>query len=517
MWRVYLMTTIMRLRTGMTAVALAAAIAACVSSAEPASFDSPAGLAPAWTAIADGPVQTVKDQFGSEAMRYGVSWSELRLDPEEGDGSATISGTAYIRDCACEKAEAPVMFFFNGGPGASSSPLHFSMGPRARGENGTFPENPYTLLRGADLVFVDPVDTGFSRANSEAGQDRYLGVEGDVEAVNRFIRAWLARNGRAGAPVLLAGQSYGGTRLANLVAHLGDLDVRGLVMVSPALDSGAGQTDLAHVFALPTLAATAWRLGRSRVDAASEAESWDHARRFAETDFLLALQKGDRIAPEEKAAIAAEIAAMTGLSADAVVKAGLRIDIQFFLENVLADQGLLVSRLNTALTSPLPSPDVNAHRPPAANDPSLALGRSNVILSEPIARYLAEVAGVQKGGDYRSLNLDANFAWDWRASAKSPRFYVTAAPGLARYMQDNPDVHLLVFAGYRDLATTLLGTEYALTHNGLPQDRVELVALPGGHSPYDEPDLKGGIADRLYTFIQSAVAPAPATSQEPAE
>ncbi|MFN3312003.1 MAG: S10 family serine carboxypeptidase-like protein [Hyphomonas sp.] len=503
-----------QLNAGLTAAILAAALVACASPVEAAPISEPPL---SWSAATAGPFQTVQDRFDAEPLSYSVSWSELRLDPQDEDASATISATAYVRNCECDAASKPVMFFFNGGPGASSSPLHFSMGPKARGEDGVFPENPYTVLRAADLVFIDPVDTGFSRANSEAGQAKYLGVEGDIDAVGRFIQAWLDQNDRSGAPVLLAGQSYGGARLANLVPSLTGLDVRGLVMVSPALDSGAGQTDLGHVFALPTMAATAWRFGRSEIDAASEAESWELAREFAETDYLLALQKGDRINLEEKAVIASAMAAMTGLPAKAILDANLRPGIQFFLETVLAEDGLLVSRLNTARTSPLPSPDVNAHRPAAANDPSLGLGRSNVIVAPDIAEYLTAATGLHTSEDYRSLNLDANFLWDWRGSSRAPRFYVSAAPALSRFMRETPQVKLLVFAGYRDLATPLLATDYALTHNGLPQDRVELVALPGGHSPYDESGLKAEIADKLFTFIQSAVQAAPTSSQESAE
>ncbi|MBA4226717.1 MAG: hypothetical protein C0456_08795 [Hyphomonas sp.] len=509
------MRMVSQVRLVFSALAVACLAGAC---ATPLAAEGKAEAArPAWTVFAGGPSQSVADRFAGAPLSYSVSWSELQLDPHEGEASATISGTAYLADCACDRSARPVMFLFNGGPGASSSPLHFSMGPKARGAGGTFPDNPYTILRAADLVFIDPVDTGFSRANTESGQARYLGVEGDVEAVNRFIRSWLAENDRQGAPLILAGQSYGGGRLANLVAKVTDLDVRGLVMVSPALDNAAGQTDLGHVFTLPTMAATAWRYGRSQIEAGSEAESWEIARAYAESDYLIALQKGDEIGAEEKAAVAEEIAAMTGLSAQAVEAANLRVDIQYFLETLLADDGLLVSRLNTGVTSPLPSPDVNSHRPAAANDPSLGLGQSNVILSAEIAGYLAQVAGVQMGDEYRSLNLDANFLWDWRPSEKSPRFYVSSAPALGKYMQQKEAVRLLVFAGYRDLATTLLGTRYALTHNGLPQDRVTVVALPGGHSPYDEDALKAGIADQLHSFIEAAVRAAPVPLQETAE
>lgn len=507
----HMMSRIQSLFFAAAGVVMLVGCSTAVSSAPAAPPLNPGSV---WTVRADGPAQSVQNQNAEGRLDYSVSWSVLKLDPGMGETSATISGTAYLAECDCDRSKRPVMFLFNGGPGASSSPLHFSMGPKSRSKDGDFPDNPYTLLREADLVFVDPVDTGFSRSGSDAGVDRYLGVEGDVSAVDRFIRAWLEGNDREEAPILLAGQSYGGTRLAYLLGKVGDLDVRGLIMVSPALDSGAGQTDLGHVFALPTMAATAWRFGKSSIEAATEAAAWEAARSYAEGDYLLALQQGDRLGIQEKARIADQIAAMTGMTPEAVIAADLRVDIQFFLENLLAEDGRLVSRLNTAITSPLPSPDTNAHRPAAANDPSLGLGRSNIILSSEIATYLADVTGHDLGTEYRSLNLDANFAWDWRSSSKSPNFYVSSAPMLSRFMNEKPTVILMVLAGYRDLATTLLGTDYALTHNGLPQDRVELVALPAGHSPYDEEGLKAEIAQRLIKFIKAATRPALAPSQE---
>lgn len=472
------------------------------------------GPAEAWREHA-GPLQTVQDRFGDAPLNYRVSWSMLRLDPLLGAASAAVSATTYRLECSCDRAARPVMFFFNGGPGASSSPLHFFAGPRARGADGHFPDNPYTVLRAADLVFIDPVETGFSHGQTPDGAARYLGVEGDVAAVGRYIRAWLEASGHTEAPVLLAGQSYGGARLARLLPGLTGLDVRGLVLVSPALDAAPGASYLAHVISLPTMAATAWRFGRSGLAAHSEAESWELARAYAETDYLAALQQGDRIAPEAKAQAADTLAAMTGLDAGLIFDSNLRIETQVFLETLLAEDGLLISRLNTALTSPLPAPGASPGRPPAANDPALGLGDANMILAPEIGAYLSEMTGIALGADYRSLNLEANFVWDWRSTQKAAGGTPAPPALLAGFLETRPETRLIVFAGTRDLATPLLGTLHALSQVGLT-GRAVVAALPGGHSPYDAPALRAAMADELFTFMTEAAGAAPAAFKEPA-
>ena len=342
------------------------------------------------------PAMRSPTRFGADELAYSVHWDSLSLDEADAGRATIISGTAYMRACDCTPGERPVMFLFNGGPGASSSPLHFGLGPHGRARDAArFPDNANTILRAADLVFIDPVETGFSRAASVEGESRFLGVDGDIEAVSAFIHDWLTEHGRAGAPVVILGQSYGGFRLAKLLPKVGDLDVRGLVMVSPMLNAGANGSDLGNVFALPTMAATAWRFGKSSLEAASEAEAWEAARRFSETDYVVALEQGDRIDPAEKQTLAAEIAAMLGVPAGLVAQSDLRVDIQDFLETARADDNLLVSRLNTAKTEEVRPAPANPDRPAAANDPSLGLGRSNKINAPDIATYLGDMTGLK--------------------------------------------------------------------------------------------------------------------------
>lgn len=439
----------------------------------------------------------------AHGLAYRMHWDSLELDEREGERTTTISGTSYLAACECDASERPVMFLFNGGPGASSSPLHFALGPSSRSDDGMVP-NEQTLLDAADLVFIDPVETGFSRAADEEGQSRFLSVNGDADAVAAYISAWVEAHGRGASPVFITGQSYGGFRLTHLLSRLEGVEPRGLAMVSPMLNAGMGASDLGSVFSLPTMAATAWREGQSAIDAESEVEAWEIAREFAETEYLLALQEGDHISDADAAGIAGTLAGMTGLEVDAVLDMNLRINTQFFLENVLAEENKLVGRLNTAIIVEK-APPANAARPDAANDPALGLGRSNKIISEDIATYLGERTGAGLEDGYRSLNLDANFAWDWSAPGGRYQPVMTGLPALSRYLNSHPDVSLVVFGGYRDLTIPLLSLDYQLSHAGLPQDQVNLHPMLGGHSPFDEADAKPLFTEALRRLINETL------------
>lgn len=476
------------------------ALSACA--ATPTPHDVAAPPAGTWEHVSTGDELVL-----ATGLRMTAHWDSFPLPGPDGAEAGFVSATSYFLTGSQAVAERPVVFLFNGGPGASSSPLHFSLGPRLR-ERGnaetTFPDNASSIIDAADLVFIDPVETGFSRAASEEANKDFLGVSGDADSISAFIRAWLKEHDRESSSVFLVGQSYGGYRLTQLLPRLDGVPVRGLVMVSPMLDAGISSTDMGNVFALPTMAATAWRFGKSSLVGTSEEEAWLAARDFAETDYLLALQKGDTIPDTERRNVAAQLAAMTGLEAGAVADANLRIDIQYFLENVLAGDDKLVSRLNTG-TASKKAPAANPDRPAAANDPSLGLGKSNMIVSEDIASYLKQLTGVERPDGYRSLNLEANFIWNWSAG-RGYRASLSGIPELSDYMKNHTDTELVVFGGYRDLAIPLLGLDYTLSHAGLPQDRVTLVPMLGGHSPYDERDLLPEFAGVIRELITEQVA-----------
>jgi carboxypeptidase C (cathepsin A) len=420
---------------------------------------------------------------------YFATFAEYALCDDEGRPQATISATAYLRADVTQPERRTVVFFFNGGPGASSSPLHFgALGPRLRGNRGKdggrrMIENPSSLVDAADLVYIDPVGTGFSRPLPDNDASRYWNNAGDAAAALELIRRWLERHGRTASSVIIVGQSYGGYRLARMMEHAADLNLTALVLISPALDNVGTRSDLDYVFDLPTMAAAAWFHHRIERGGYAVEDWFDAAEEFARTAYLAGLFEGAALAPAERHRLATRIAAFIGLPPEFIAEHDLRVDSQTFLETLLRDEERLVGRLDTRVTGPVPE-DPPPDRPAAANDPALGLGATNVITAPDITRYLTRELGVETSREYVSLTLDVNFQWD-RSDPQS----LPGAPGPARHiaaiMREKPELDLVLMAGIYDLAVPLLAPLYAIRHAAIPLDRVTVARFEGGHSPYD--------------------------------
>jgi carboxypeptidase C (cathepsin A) len=425
--------------------------------------------------------------MGSDTLAYDATFSEYVLTNSSGKAQATISGTAYVRSDVADRSSRPVTFAFNGGPGASSSPLHFSaFGPRlverrGKGQPSSIRDNPQSPIDITDLVFIDPVGTGFSQVLDAGGGQPYWDVQGDASAVLGFIRDWLKRNNRTGSPIYLAGESYGGTRLAAMLGDAQDLDLAGLIFISPALGNTGEDSDLGYVFALPSMAVAAVQNGKADADGRSVESVFDDARAFATGDYALALLKGSRISDAERDRVAARMSKLIGLPAGLIAERHLRVDAELFRSTLRKADGLVVGRLDTRVTAPIAKSVPN--RPSAANDPALGLGASNVIVSEAIGNYLRTELKVPTDRPYISLTLDVNFKWTWPPAPGG------AAPSwtsnITEIMAAKPDLRLLLVGGYYDLAVPVLAPQYALEHAWLPMNRVKMVALETGHSAFE--------------------------------
>ena len=456
----------------------------------------------------DGPIRPVSTRHSTQGpdghIDYTGSFWEVPLKGTDGVDQATISATAYVREGVGDRAARPVVVLFNGGPGASSSPLHFSafgpkrLGARGSATAGSLADNPGTLLDVADLIFVDPVGTGFSRPLREGGGKPYWTPEGDAASVLTLVRGWLRDQGRSASPLFFAGESYGGYRIGVLAKQVADLNVRGLILISPALDF-ATAADQAAINALPTMAIAAWHHGKVAREGRTAEAVWEAARQFAQGDYAVALQQGVLLPDAERQRIAARISALIGLPAATIAAADLRVPTQAFLEALVP--GRIVGRLDVRVTAPKPVPGSGPDRPAAANDPALGLGRSNVIVSLPIGAYLRGPLGVASTRDYYSLTLDVNFNWDWRPPAPGPGESWSVVPNIARLMEQKPALRLLVVGGYYDLTVPLLGTRYALSRGGIPLSRLRILPLAGGHSAFEE-DVANAVPVR--DFIRSA-------------
>lgn len=459
-------------------------------------------------AAAEGVIAPVTTRHGvtidGVRVPYFATFAQHVLANEDGEPQATISAISYIRAGVTDRADRAVVFFFNGGPGASSSPLHFgALGPRLRAERGALSrrhmvENPDSLIDAADLVYIDPVGTGFSRALPGGDPSPYWSNAGDAEAALYLIRRWLERHDREASPLVIVGQSYGGYRLARMMEHAGDLNLRALVFISPALENFGAPSDLDYVFELPTMAAAAWyhrRVERGR----SVAEWFDAASGFARTDYLVALFQGAALPDDERERLAARISAFIGLPAGLIAEHDLRVDSETFLNELLKDEQLLVGRLDTRVTGPVPE-DPPPGRPAAANDPALGLGPTNVIAAPDIAGYLTNELGVATSREYRSLTLDVNFQWDRSDPASRP-----GAPGPARHvaaiMKQKPDLEVVLMGGIYDLAVPLTAPLYSLRHAGVPLERVTVARFEAGHSPYEAAANRARMARLFRTLI----------------
>jgi carboxypeptidase C (cathepsin A) len=451
--------------------------------------------------------------IGGRTIAYRAVFREYPLSAD-GRPQATISATGYMRADGPRDPARPIVFFFNGGPGASSSPLHFSaFGPRLRpaerGATGPFTDNPDSPLDVADLVFVDPVGTGFSRVLPGGDGARWWAPHGDAAAMMTLIRDWLRDQGRAGAPVFIAGESYGGFRLATMMADAGDLDLRGLLLISPATSmaglAGAPEGDSEYVFAFPSMAAAAWHHRKVDRRGLTAEQFYDAAARFADTEYLVALQQGAALAPAERARIAARMAGFIGLAAADILAADLRVGTDRFVESLLRDRGQLIGRLDARVTAPV-RPPARAGRPAAANDPALGLGASNVIRAPAITRYMHDELGVPVDRDYVSLTLDVNFRWNWFEPTGDRRLYYNPLANIAAAMAARPGLRLMVVGGRYDLAVPAAGVRYAVGHAGIPLDRVRFLVLDSGHSPFEEPANRHLFAARLRAFLGAGTA-----------
>lgn len=437
------------------------------------------------------------------------------LDLASSEPQAAVFATAYCVQGDAAGAARPVCFAFNGGPGSSSVWLHLgALGPkRVRvHDDGSVPpapyaveDNPLTWLAHFDLVFIDPPHTGWSVSASEAARKRQLSVDGDVEALAEVMRAWLAANGRFGAPLYLCGESYGTTRGAALADKMTDLGLAftGVILVSCAMDLQSlvfqPKNDLPYALFLPGFAATAQyhgslagALGASPEAARAAAED------FAGGDYLVALQAGARLTSQARSRVARRLAELTGLSRSLVEAQNLRIsDSQFFTE-ALRDRGLLVGRLDARATAPMA-----ARRETSMQfDP----GMEGVAIPYTAAAlaYFASL-GLPTDQRYHLFSEDAHKAWRWtRGTAESssdPAGYTSTSDDLARAMRRNPHLRVLVASGRYDLGTPYSATDWSLAQLDAPPAvlaRISHRYYDAGHMMYtrqaDLAQLKADLA-----------------------
>jgi carboxypeptidase C (cathepsin A) len=424
---------------------------------------------------------------------------------------AEVFMVAYTADGA-DPPTRPVMFAFNGGPGSSSVWLHLGLlGPRRvlMGDVGALLPPPYgiadnaeTLLAHSDLVFIDPVSTGYSRVVKGEKPKDFHGFGGDLESVGEMIRLWTSRNGRWMSPKYLCGESYGTIRAAALTRHLQErygMYLNGIELVSSCLDQGAfkfgGDNDDPYVMYLPTYAAIAHYHGkhgdRPLRDVLDEAEA------YATRDYPWVLDRGSRLSAAERADAVARIAALTGLSPDYVDRVNLRPEHVRFLTELLRDQRRTVGRFDGRFTGW----DDDYGRERWSSDPS-----GNAIMGPYTAalnHYVRTELGYASDLPYEILT-DRVRPWSYKEFEGQ---HVDVADKLAAAMRANPDMRVHVACGYYDAATPYFAAQHTFAHLAIPAEvaaRVEFSYYEAGHMMYLREQCRITQSEQLASFVGGA-------------
>jgi carboxypeptidase C (cathepsin A) len=451
-------------------------------------------------------------RFGGRTVDYSAIAGETILLDEESNPKASFFSFAYVEEGIEDPSQRPVAFLWNGGPGSSSIWLHMgAMGPRRAvvpsdaGDVGpppfTVEDNELALLDVTDLVFIDPVGTGFSRAVGTHENAEFWGLEADTASVAEFIRTWLTRNGRWMSPKYLIGESFGTVRAAAVATHLQDkhyLSVNGIILISQALDY-TGSTPvhdnlIAYVSYLPTMAATAWYHGKVSDPPGSLEELLDDVRRFAVEEYAPALLAGNHLAPETRREVAKKLARYTGLSQEYVELADLRVLAARFRKELLRTEGLSVGRADGRYTGH--DVDRTSERPDG--DPSHYKVRSSyaAALNEHLTRDL----DVTMDREYKfSGGRELSRHWNWRTVPDDRHWepsFVNVARDLSRTMRHNAGMRVMVASGYYDFATPFFDAELTFARHGFVADRIRFTYYEAGHMMYlHRPSLDALMAD----------------------
>ena len=428
-------------------------------------------------------------------LKYSATTGRLPIKRGDGKIEAEMFFVAYTLD-GQDAAKRPVTFAFNGGPGSSTIWLHMgALGPRkvVLQPEGFMPpapyhieDNPYTLLDKTDLVLIDAIGTGFSRAADAEMFKKFWGVKGDIEAFSEFIRLYITRNERWSSPLYILGESYGTTRAAGIAGYLADqgISFNGITLLSMVLNFQTLEdnktNDEPYIFLLPSFTMIAGYHHKLPADLAQDMnKAREASEKFASGDYAQALAKGDALTPEERQKIIDQLSRFTGLSKEVIDEANLRIDVGKFTHYLLIDQKLRAGRLDGRFTGPDPEGllDTRFYDPtsPATGPPFTSV----------LNNYLRTELGYKTDMPYYTYAQEAGFAkWDWGSAIQG---YPDTASAIRQAIVKNPYLKILVMEGYYDLATPYFAANYTIDHLDLPQkyrSNVSYATYDSGHMVY---------------------------------
>ncbi len=460
-------------------------------------------------------------RIGGQLIPYRATAATMLLKNEKDEAIGALYYTAYARTDAKDPSQRAISFIYNGGPGSASAWLHMgAFGPRriVTTDAAFTPPPPYqivdnqsSLIDVTDMVFIDPIGTGFSKPVGKGTGKDFWGVDEDAKALAQFISQYVSRNGRWASPKYLIGESYGTTRSAVLGNRLerDGMSLNGIVLISSVLDFEtllfAPGHDLSYELYLPSYAATA--VYHKVIPAPANLGGFlTEVRRYAMGEYTAALAAGATLPADRKAAVAKQVAAYTGLSEDYLLKADLRVNLRQFMAELQRARGLVTGRLDSRFSGPLP--DLLTENAPG--DP-----QSNAVTGAFTAAANAYLRGELKFDTQDRYVMGGGVQWSWAREGQRGWAATTyVGTDLTQALVSNPHLRIEIENGYYDLATPFFATEYTVSHlEGLPpdlRDNITLKYYDAGHMMY--------LYERALTELKQNVArfitnPTPATAR----
>ncbi|MGB5699901.1 S10 family peptidase [Muriicola sp.] len=438
---------------------------------------------------------------GGKTVSYTATAAEHYLKDEKDLPVAAIWAISYTKTGVADPSKRPVTFVFNGGPGSASVWLHMGLlGPQlvkvpsdANADDGAAPyqimTNEQGILDLTDLVFIDPVGTGYSRVLGKGKAADYWGLKEDATSIAKFMRQWVTENNRWFSPKYIAGESFGTTRAAAVANALEgdgqDMALNGLILISQALDY-EGSTSIhdnitSYLTYLPSMAATAWyhkKAGQGK----SLQDFVEESRMFTYTTYAPALYKGNLLSSSEKESIAEKLGYFTGLDKAYILKSNLRVLIPRFQKQLLAEKGLAIGRLDGRFMGD--EADDVAEGPHLGDPASYQISSA---YTAALNHYLANTLKVKMDRPYLTSNDAIGEKWRWRMVPEGKYWEpmpVNTARLLGDTMRRNTAMKVMVASGYYDLICPFFDAEYTFNRNGIVTERVSFKYFEAGHMMY---------------------------------
>jgi carboxypeptidase C (cathepsin A) len=454
--------------------------------------------------------------LNGKILSYTATTGRLPIKRDDGKIEAEMFFVAYTLE-GQEAGNRPLTFAFNGGPGSASVWLHMgALGPKrvVLQPNGFMPaapyrleDNPDTLLDRSDIVMVDAMSTGYSRAATAELTKKFLGVKGDIQGFGEFIRLYLSRYERWNSPLFLLGESYGTTRAAGIAGYLADHGIafNGVTLLSMAVDFQTLEwntsNDLPYILLVPTFNMIAGYHHKLAADLTQDAaRTREEVVRWSTNDYALALGKGDALTPEERRKIVEQLSRYIGLRPEVIEAHNLRISVPTFSKELLLDQKLVSGRLDGRFASPNPNPDEDREYDPT----------SAAILppyTSAFNHYLRTELNYKSDMPYRVFAYDQpGFQkWDWGTAVEG---FPSTAGGLRSALIKNPYMKVLVMEGYYDLATPFAAANWTMDHLDLDakyRQNISYATYKAGHMVYIDRAEHDKMKKDLVDFMEKCL------------